>query len=168
MLLRHAKSSWDDLDMDDRERPLNRRGHLAAPLIASFMLQEHAVPDVALVSPALRAQQTWSYCAKLFAGKTLTRTVEATYDFGEGEELFEAVRYHGGTTTNLLLVGHNPSIEGLASLLIGAGNATLVKRMTRKFPTAALAIIDLPGRNWKEIKLASGQLRCFKRPKDLV
>jgi phosphohistidine phosphatase len=68
---------------------------------------------------------------------------------------------------SVLLVGHNPAFENLADVLSGTGDRDGMARMLRKYPTAALAVIDFPVSHWSEIRPGEGYLRAFVRPKDL-
>ncbi len=67
----------------------------------------------------------------------------------------------------LLMIGHNPGFEDLAKLLIGEGDADDLMRLGQKYPTAGLAVIDLPQENWEDVKRKTGRLERFTTPKAL-
>lgn len=166
LLLRHAKSSWDEPGMSDIERPLAPRGRRAAPLMGRELMKRGWLPDRVLVSPARRAQQTWRLVAAELGG--------AEPDLGRGEglymaspdELLAALRSTSRTAKRVLLVGHNPGMEDFASRLAGAGSEEdALERMREKFPTAALARFTIEG-EWNALAFGAGRLLDFLKPKD--
>ena len=148
LLLRHAKSDWSEAGFADRDRPLAKRGRAGAELIAGYMRQQALAPDL-VSSPATRTRQTVSLVLDIIATSPKILFDETLYDFGSGERLLAAIRDEGGDAKTLMLVGHNPAIERLAALLAGAGDAALMAAMQRKFPTAALAVIDFADKAWR-------------------
>jgi phosphohistidine phosphatase len=168
MLLRHAKSSWTDPGLDDRQRPLSPRGEKAAPAMGTFMRRRELIPDLVLCSPARRARETWRLMAKEVPEAPVPSVEEAVYDFGNGGRLLEAVRRRGDKARSVLVVGHNPSIERLALRLVKDSDPDLVARMTHKYPTGALAVIDFAAPNWRDIGETAGKLASFTRPKDVM
>jgi phosphohistidine phosphatase len=168
MLLRHAKSSWTEPGLDDRQRPLSPRGEEAAPAMGKFMQRHKLLPDLVLCSPARRARDTLKLVSKSFAKMPAPSVEEAIYDFGNGGRLLETVRRRGEKFANILVVGHNPSLERLALRLVKGGDPALIRRMERKFPTGALAIIDFPVEAWRDVGEGTGKLASFTRPKDVM
>ena len=171
MLLRHAKSDWSDFRLQDHERPLAARGMRDAPLIGAWMRRHGLLPEKALVSTAVRARQTWELVREVLgtAGmRTEQQHLEMLYAFDSPRPLLQAIRRHGGDAKTLLLVGHNEAMHELAVLLAARGDPHALKRLRKKFPTAALAVIDLPISRWADISEdARGQLLHHVRPKDL-
>jgi phosphohistidine phosphatase len=167
-LLRHAKSSREDASLADADRPLAERGEDAALAMGREMARLGYVPDLVLCSPAVRARETWQRVARSLPPVAETRIVQDLYDFGDGSRLLEAVIAHGGAAQRLLLVGHNPSIEGLARSLAQEGDGELLERLARKYPTGALAVLALPIARWSELGQAGGRLTAFIRPADLA
>ena len=168
LLLRHAKSDWSEAGLADRDRPLAKRGRAGAELIAGHMRQQALMPDLVLSSPATRTRQTISLVLDVTATSPKILFDEALYDFGSGERLLAAIRDQGGDAGTLMLVGHNPAIERLAALLAGAGDDALMAAMQRKFPTAALAVIDFAAKAWSAVKPGKGTLTAFVTPKGLA
>lgn len=167
MLLRHAKSSWDDDCLDDAARALNARGRKAAAAMGRMMMERGFLPACALCSPAVRAAETWQLVSSEFGTTVPSRTLSGLYDFGDGSRLLDIIREHGGKTARLMLVGHNPAIGNAALRLVGAGEPYLRGRLKTKYPTAALAIIDVPIEDWRQLQEGTGQLAQFIRPRDL-
>jgi phosphohistidine phosphatase len=168
LLLRHAKSDWSDAGLADRDRPLSRRGRESAPVTGGYMRERELVPDLVLSSPATRTRETLRLVLDKIGRSPRILFDEALYDFGSGARLLEAIREHGGDARTLMLVGHNPALQQLASMLAGAGEPELLALMERKFPTAALAVIDFEATSWNAIRQGKGTLAAFVTPKGLA
>ncbi|WP_086082035.1 SixA phosphatase family protein [Rhizobium etli] len=164
ILLRHAKSAWPD-GVADRERPLADRGRKAASVIGTYMVREKLFPDLALVSPARRARETW----KLVRGALLKKVEHEAADIYEvsAERMLDVIRAVEPDIRTLLIVGHNPGMEIAASLIVADGDADAVGRMREKFPTGGLAVIDLDLDGWDEIAADTGYLERFVTPRSL-
>lgn len=167
LLLRHAKSSWDDPVSSDFDRPLAPRGRKAAPPMGAAIAARHWLPDRVLVSPSLRTRETWNLVAP-----HLPAGVEVAYPdelyMADPAEILKLVRAAPETTDNLLVLGHNPGLDELAALLAdGGSDAEALGRMAEKFPTAALARFEFQGK-WRDLAPGGGHLTHFVRPKDLT
>jgi len=156
-LLRHAKSSWDDPALADRERPLAPRGERDLAIVAEVIAGEEFAFDRCLSSDAVRARSTAAAVAAA-CGFEVTRCGDC-YTFDD-EELLDAIATHAEDAADLLVVGHNPAMHAGAEYLTG--------RALRKFPTAAFARLRCPIDYWRELPLAAGEceLLRFVRPKD--
>ncbi len=166
LLLRHAKSSWDDPSLDDFDRPLAKRGREAAPRIAREMARRGWQPDHALVSPALRTRQTWELVAEILPGGISHDFVPAIYE-APAARILEAIRAAPEDATCLLVVGHNPGLETLSTLIASReSDADALGRLSRKFPTAALARFSLGGA-WRGLGPGTAVLEAFFTPKEL-
>ena len=141
ILLRHAKSDYPS-GVADIDRPLAPRGERDAAAAAWWLRTGYPVIDEVLVSPAVRAQQTWGYVAVgVEAGSV--RTDDRIYaDWGE--RLPAVVADLDPGTNTALIVGHNPGIEELARALAG-GWSTARDRLERKFPTSGIAVLRFAG-----------------------
>lgn len=168
LLFRHAKSSWTDPGVDDKDRPLNPRGVKSAPLIGRFMREHKLMPDLVLCSPARRARDTWKLASAELRGSPRLLMEDALYDFGNGGRILDTVRARADSAKSVLVVGHNPSIERLAQRLIGSGEAKLRKRLGEKYPTGALAVIAFNTGDWSDVEDGKGTLSSFTRPRDLA
>jgi phosphohistidine phosphatase len=167
LLLRHAKSSWDDPSLEDFDRPLAPRGEKAAPLMAAYLKKKGLRPDLVLCSPAARARQTWSLVAQSLGDKVEVKELQGLY-LGAPSRLLEAVRRAPDAATCVMLVGHNPGMEHLAMALAGpSSKPKAMAKLHAKFPTAALAEIEFDAAAWRDIAPGAGRLTRFIRPKDL-
>ena len=159
LLLRHGKSAWPD-GVDDRERPLAKRGCEAARRMGRYLADEQLVPDLALVSPARRTQETWTL-AKSSLGDVTMRSEPRIYE-APPDRLLTAVKGVEPEVGTLLMVGHNPGLEELLRLLVRHEDRY---GAMKKYPTAGLAVIDVPARAWHELSPRSGRLLRFVTPK---
>jgi phosphohistidine phosphatase len=166
LLLRHAKSSWDQPGLRDHDRPLARRGKLAAPLMGRYLVEHGLVPDRVLCSSAARTRQTWERVAACLDDQPPVEIDADLYAAGT-ESLLNTVQLTDDSIETLMLIGHNPGLEMLAADLAGGGDALAMGRMRLKFPTAALAELSFQSTRWQDVMPGSGQLVRFVRPKDL-
>lgn len=154
-LLRHAKSSWDDPNLSDYDRPLNDRGRRAAPFMGKLMRQKGLVPDVILSSTAKRAWQTTELLKKSADFDREIKFDERIYEASPGS--LQQVVLEIAECDSAMLVGHNPGIESFIRYLTGS---------VESMPTAALAIIELSIDSWNEIKNDCGNVRQVFRPRE--
>ena len=158
-ILRHAKSSWADPQVDDHDRPLNARGRHAATLVGQHLRAADRRPDLVLCSSATRARQTLD----LLDIPTSTHVLIENEIYGASAgDLLLRLRQISGNPQSLLLIGHNPGVEDLVGLLIMAGTPR-----PQKFPTAAVALLDLPVQTWTLLEPGTAELREFVVPRDL-
>ncbi len=167
ILLRHAKSAWPE-GVPDHERPLSDRGRKSALVIGGYMKREKLLPDLALVSPARRAQETWTLVREVLSGGIVERETPGIYEVPAGTLLTAIQSVEPGIRT-LLMIGHNPGMEDLASMLATEGDVDAISRMTEKFPTAGLAVIDFDIEGWDSTGTGSGTgyLERFVTPRFL-
>lgn len=156
LLLRHAKSSWDDTSLSDFERPLNPRGMQTAPFIGELIAEKGWQPDMILSSPAVRAKQTALLAKEAAHLKAEVRFDEKIYEASQFQllEVLKGITSPAGT---VLLVGHNPGMEGLLGLLTGEMHS---------IPTAALIKIELNIDSWDRIERDRGKVEEFIKPKE--
>ena len=170
LLLRHAKSSWDHGGLDDVSRPLSPRGRGAAPLIGRHISGRDLVPDLVLCSTAERARRTLELVIAEWerpAGEGAKVEMRASLYLSPPGELLAAIRRLDDDIDCVMIIGHNPGMAMLAGLLAVKGDPRGMKTMAAKFPTAALAVLDLDVKSWKATSPGSGYLQAFVRPKDL-
>ncbi len=163
MLLRHAKTERAVPGEPDRDRKLTKRGRNDAPAIGAYMARHRLVPDLALVSPAARAQETWTLVAAAFAKTPKTVNDERLYNAG-AEQLMSVIA-ETGRAQSLLLVGHNPGTHDLAVGLIAAGDVEAREQVNEKLPTSGLVVIDLAFDDWTELHPHAGRLERFISPR---
>lgn len=157
-LLRHAKSSWDDISLDDYERPLNPRGRRAAPEMGRRLSASGDVPDLIISSPAKRAINTARMVAREM-NYSEARIVEerSLYHAGWGQ-ILDIVNSLETLAGHVMICGHNPGLTDLANLL---GN-TRIDNM----PTASVFCVDFEIDDWSQLKSDTGQFVFFDMPKN--
>jgi len=163
MLLRHAKTERAEPGERDRDRKLTNRGRADAPTVGAYMARHGLIPDLALVSPARRAEETWTLVAAAFAKAPRVVIDERIYN-ANPEKLITVIG-ESRRARSLLLVGHNPSLHDLAVALIASGDVEARERVSEKLPTSALVVIDLPLNDWSLIHLHAGRLERFVTPR---
>ncbi|GJM13439.1 MAG: phosphohistidine phosphatase SixA [Pseudohongiella sp.] len=156
-LLRHAKSSWDDPDLKDFERPLAERGIRDLPVIAKRFLDRAGRVDSMICSPAVRTKTTAQMFAKEigFAGDEIGSNPELYF---AGPNMFlKAASLVDDECESAMLVGHNPAITDFVNGMAGANIDNI--------PTCGLVQLSLPIDSWSEIKLSNAELVEFDYPK---
>jgi phosphohistidine phosphatase len=165
-LLRHAKSGWDDPIARDFDRPLNPRGRRAARTIGQEMRAQGLRFDRVVASPALRVVETLEDLAGGY-GASLGQAYDQRVYLASPAILLDVIHQTDDAADRLLIVGHNPGLEGLALLLARGGNDGLRDALAVKYPTAALVEIAFPVDHWKDVAEGTGTLDRFVRPRDL-
>ena len=160
-LLRHAKSSWDNPSVGDRERPLNNRGRRDAPRMGAA-LAEFIEPRVVHVSPALRAQLTLGGLQDGWPDLQgfEHRTEESLYTFSAGD-LVDWIGTQSDELPALFLIGHNPGMTDLINWICG-------ETVMANLPTAGFAWLSLAVNGWSELAPGCGRLRTRVFPKELT
>lgn len=157
LLLRHAKSSWDDPALRDFDRPLAARGKRDAPEIGKALETRGPLPDLIISSPAARARETLEAVIKSAHIDIPPRFDESIYG-ASSAELMRIIRRLPGESYCALLVGHNPGFEDTVSRLTGAPS---------RMPTAALAHLEFQIEDWKDVEDGQGKLIWLLTPKQL-
>lgn len=141
ILMRHAKSSWDKPELPDRERPLNKRGEKDAPGMGRFLRKKDIKPDKIFASTAIRSAKTAELVAEKmhFEGEI---TYLDGYYLAEPDAYLEPLRELPDDVKCVMIVGHNPGLEGLLQIL---------SRKVESMPTAAVARLTLPIDSWKDL-----------------
>ncbi len=166
-ILRHAKSGWDDPVARDFDRPLNKRGEKAARLMGRWMRDNGLSFDHVIASPAVRVIETLDRVAGGY-GQRIEATWERRVYLASSATLMDVLRELGDTPVSVLMVGHNPGLEDLVlDLVPGDTGGALRASVYEKYPTAAIAEIELGIASWSEIERGTGVLTRFIRPRDL-
>lgn len=165
-LLRHVKSSWNDESLDDFDRPLAPRGVKAAPRVAKRMMAEGWVPDVVLCSAARRAVETLELITPVL-GLDGSARIDRDLYLAEPEIMLQRLRGVPDTAASVLMIGHNPGAEDLARRLCGDGRQKAVRRLHKKYPTGAVAVLTFATDSWAQVTEGTGYLEAFVRPKDV-
>ena len=168
LLLRHAKSSWDDPRLPDHARPLNPRGRHAAQAVRTVMRDLGLAPDVVLVSSARRTLQTLEALAP-WAETPLIEPMDALYLAG-APQILAVLQGVAETARSVMVVGHNPGLHEFAVMLLGTAAAAHdhsdVRRLVAGYPTGALTEFAVAG-PWHALGSGGGRLVRFLCPRDL-
>lgn len=162
-VLRHAKSSWADAGMGDFDRPLNDRGRKAARQIGEEIRARGHTFDFILASPAARVRETLDGVGEL---EGTVQFDPAIYHASAGQ-LLTLIRGLPGQAQLALLVGHNPGLEQLLGTIARDDSRGFRARIEGKYPTGALAIVDLDVEDWPDIEAECGEIAELILPKEL-
>lgn len=158
LILRHAKSSWDNAQLTDYERPLTSRGKQDAPLMGKLLREQDLVPDLIITSSAERALATAEAVA-LASGYEQEIHPTRSFYHADPEAYLDVLRQLDDSLERVMVVGHNPGMEELVEELTGSWE---------QMSTAALAQVSLPIDHWRELEDGTtGELVNVWRPKEL-
>jgi phosphohistidine phosphatase len=163
-LMRHAKSSWDDPQLADQDRPLSSRGRKAAARMGEYIQDAGLRPSIVLCTSALRARQTLELLRPALPEETTVKVEPRLYTAGN-KELLTRIRRLSPVATSVLVLGHNPAMQDLVLCL--ASKSPKLKAIRNKFPTAALAVLDAPIEDWRQLAPGEASLVDFVTPKSL-
>ena len=157
ILVRHAKSSWRDSGLDDRERPLNKRGERDAPEMGARLARRKDRPDLIVSSPAVRALATAQIIAnKLGYPRKDIAVQERLYGAGVAD-LLDVIRNADESVATLMLFGHNPGLTELAN--------HLGPREIPNLPTCGVLHLRFKADTWPSVGYARGDEVLFDFPK---
>ena len=158
LLIRHAKSSWDSLTLNDFDRPLNERGKNDAPIMAKRVKKRNIKIDAFISSPARRAKKTAEYFIKEFGGKEEEVIfVSALYDesIKDFETTIEAIN---DKCDCVAIFSHNPGITAFANLLVKDANID-------NMPTCSVFAVKINVSKWQDFSRAKKDFLFFEYPK---
>ena len=162
-LLRHAKSSWDDRALTDRDRPLAPRGRRAATRIARWAREHEVHPQVVVTSSAVRARETLQGVLPGLGEPEVC--IEVALYAASAETLLRRIRALPDEAEEAMLVGHNPGLGDLVLQLAEPGK--LRERAEAKVPTGALATLEADIASWSELEPGGARLVAFVVPREL-
>lgn len=159
ILMRHAKSSWKHPEIKDHERSLNKRGKKDAPRMARLLADNELVPQRILSSTAERSRMTADAVIEVTKFSGDVSYLDALY-MAEPDVYLELLSLMPDNFERILVIGHNPGLEGLLQILSGR---------VESLPTAAVAYLSLPIHSWKEIRAHDnpGELIALWVPRDM-
>ncbi len=156
-LIRHAKSSWKDPELADRERPLNKRGHRNAAEMSARLAHFIKHPDLIISSPAKRSLTTAHYFASELDYPAFDIQVdERLYFCGLKGEL-KVIKALPETVQSVIIFGHNPDISELLNFLS--------PEKYEAMPTCTVAKLKLKQLLWKDIDNACAEIKFIEAPK---
>lgn len=165
ILVRHGKSSWDDPELDDHDRPLNERGRNAAPVTGAWLAKKGLRPDAVLCSSAKRTRQTAKRMAKAveLPEPQIDRHLYHAAPSAMRDRLAALDRAH----ETVMLIGHQPGLGSLTRKLSDGTARPRCARAFEHFPTAAAAVLEFDIDDWSEIADATGRFVDFALPREL-
>jgi phosphohistidine phosphatase len=166
-LLRHAKSSWSDPHLGDFDRPLAPRGERACKSMGDYMRLADIQPGLVVCSAALRTRQTLERMLPTIGGDAVVKHYRGLYHVGQ-QAMLNRLRRTPDDVRRVMLVGHNPGLQTLAQRLSGQGPDRDLRRLEKKLPTGALAILVYHGERWEELGESNCELHSLVSPRDLV
>lgn len=163
MLARHAKSSWGDVTLSDHDRPLNRRGRDAAPRVGRALSEAGFAPELVYSSTSARTRETWELLGPAFNTRPDVEFHRELY-LASPRAVLDVIATAPDEVSTLLVLGHNPSTHALAAFLSRTGRPDRIERLRYKFPTGAVAVIELEGGRWANAE-DGGELLDFLLPR---
>jgi phosphohistidine phosphatase len=168
LLLRHAKAMPGGAD--DHARELAPRGRADAPRMGRYIEEQGYAPKLILSSTSRRTVETVESVTEALTGVERTDYLDALY-LAEPEVILSVVRLAPDKIASAVVVGHNPGLEQLATLLarepVKRKERDRFDQIEEKFPTAALAVLDFDIARWRDVAPGQGTLTDFVRPRDL-
>lgn len=161
-VLRHAKSSWEDPGLDDRERPLAPRGERAGAALARWIAASEVRPELVICSPAVRARATLELLLPAL-GDPSTLVDDGVYG-ASAADLLARLRELPAELDEVMLVGHEPALSSLLVLLARDGSHR--RRIEQKLPTGALATLESEER-WAALGSGSMEIVALVLPREL-
>lgn len=156
LLVRHAKSAWDDPSLADHDRPLAPRGAKALRRLRDHLRSAGHRPDVVLCSSARRTVETLGGIRAALPKRTKVEITDELY-LADADAMLALLHGHAGKVRCAMLIGHNPGTEDLALLLAGSGEPELLARLEAKFPTGAAASLSFDGA-WADLAPGTAHL----------
>lgn len=158
LLIRHAKSDWNNSGLTDFDRPLNNRGNVNAAEMADRIFKQHILPDLVVSSPALRAITTAKYFAEAWYIESTKIQLEETIYEANIKSLLNVVNYLDDRYDVVALFGHNPGLTGFANYLSDSNIYNM--------PTCSVLMIEFSLGSWSEVSAETGELVFFDYPKN--
>lgn len=166
-LMRHGKSSWDDSDTADHDRPLAPRGCKAATVVGRYLATLEARPQLVLCSTARRTSDTLDLALEHLDASPAIEREHGLYLCGP-RVLLERIKDTPDNIDSLMVVAHNPDLHAVALALAAHGDDEEHTALAMKFPTAACAVFEVTAPRWRDIAADHARLVEFVRPRKLA
>ncbi len=157
ILVRHAKSSWKDSSLSDRERPLNDRGERDAPEMGRRIAKHGIRPSLIITSPAIRARTTARVIAQEINYPIEFLQREDSLYLASLDDLLDIVMQQENGFNNLMVVGHNPGLTEFANFLVPG--------ITNNLPTAGVVSVQIDRDDWSLYEQPAAELLVHDFPK---
>lgn len=158
-IIRHAKSSWKNIDLNDFDRPLNKRGKNNAPFMGKLLKQKNIVPDLILSSPANRAKTTAIKISEELGLDDTKIVFENNIYEASNVVLLNIIQKLDNKYNTIFLVGHNPGLNTFAYDLV---------EFNDNIPTAGIIELELDIVSWKDLDSKTARLISFEYPKKYI
>jgi phosphohistidine phosphatase len=162
ILVRHAKSSWSNSDISDKDRPLNDRGRDAATKVGAWLAAEGLQPDQVISSSAKRCRETWDGISPALADVADVQFEDFLYLASEQEMLSVLTTASGDC---VLMLGHMPGLGDFAREL--RRDPPPMHEMFGKYPTGAVTVLDFRIDDWADVQAATGVFHSYVTPREL-
>lgn len=156
-LVRHAKSSWNNTNLSDHDRPLNDRGERDAPLMGKRLRKRKPQPTIIIASSAVRAETTATLLSEAIGFPIADLKIDERLYGAEPKDVVSLIRELDNTIDCAMLVGHNPTFTDLINTLGGSDIDNV--------PTCGMAVLTFPIKAWSKIGQVQGELLDFDYPK---
>lgn len=163
LLFRHAKADRP-ADVTDHDRPLAIVGHTQARQMGQYIETQQLEPDLAIISSARRARETWTEASDAGHITCITSVESRIYEASVDDLLDVIGQQDADKHRRIMLVGHNPGMERLTAYLAGGDTDTALSNWQKGFVVGSLAMIALPSTSWSALQAHSGQLERFETP----
>lgn len=158
LLVRHAKSSWDDFSLPDFDRPLNERGKRDAPMMAKRLLNKGVNLDLLVSSPAKRAKRTAQAFAEILGKEKEKILYDEELYMASAEQFFAVISRLDNSFNNVAIFSHNPGITSFANSLQVAS--------IDEMPTCSILAISSPAQSWLDFRESQKKFWFFDYPKN--
>jgi phosphohistidine phosphatase len=166
LLLRHVKADRSKSGGGDHDRVLADHGRADALKIGAYMVRHAFIPDHVVVSTAARTRETWALVATAFKDVPPVSFEGRIYE-ASPQAILEVIKETGPGVGTQLVIGHNPGLQELATMLIATGDVEARQRLQEDFPTGALAVINFALQDWSRLHPQAGRLEHFVTPLSL-
>ena len=156
-LVRHAKSSWKDNSLADRDRPLNKRGERDAPDMGRRIAEAGIRPSLIVSSPAVRAWTTAKAVAKEIGYPSEFLQRDRNLYLGSLSDILDVVVAQDNGFNSLMLFGHNPGFTDFANYLVPG--------LTNNVPTAGVVSVNIDQDDWNLDEQPAAELVLYDYPK---
>lgn len=156
-LVRHAKSSWSDSRLSDRQRPLNKRGERDAPMMGKRIVEHGVRPSLIVSSPAARAWATAKIIAQEISYPTEFLQREDSLYLASLDEILDVIMAQDSEFNSLMVVGHNPGMTSAANFLSPG--------LTHNLPTAGVVCVQIDQQDWNLFERPKTTLVVYDYPK---
>ena len=160
IICRHAKSSWKNKTLDDHKRPIKTRGKKDSKRLGIFLRKVELLPGLILSSTSERTRQTIKFFLKTAKCQPEIDYIQAFY-MGSVSDIFQSLCKVSNDVSRAMVVGHNPTLEKMISLL------TSSKGLNLRLPTTGLAYLTVDSSQWSGLQKGQAELKWMITPKIL-